>query len=58
MQGSKWQLWETPWIDIRDGEQGGGEIQFVNILFYKAEIKSIKKYLKKMSLRSPESINY
>lgn len=40
-----------------DGEQGGGEIQFYNILFYKEAIKSIEEYLKKMSLHSAEGIN-
>lgn len=39
-----------------DGEQGGGEIQFCSIFFYKEAIKIIK-YLKKMSLHSAEGIS-
>lgn len=40
-----------------DSEEGGGEIKFYNILFYKGTAESIKEYLKNMTLHSAEGIN-
>lgn len=40
-----------------DSEEGGGEIKFYNILFYKGTAESIEEYLKNMTLHSAEGIN-